>query len=156
MVAFSASDQGALLDLLLGFVIIVVALHAWETIVWAVRLKRWDIASVVTVSCVSLGFGLGWVFVHRLHHGVRFSDLLLALGGQFALLVCVPARCLRRRVCQWERYQPRHTMQGGRPVPPLSGPHLRQPARAPRRATWPFHRNRQPAPAQGLVARHRR
>ena len=146
MAALSISDQGALLDLFLGFVFVVVALHTGETIVWAMRLKRWDIASVIAVSFLSVGCGLGLLLIHRLQHGVHFSDLLLALGGPLALLACVPTRCLRRRVCQWERYQLRHTVTDGRQVSPLNAPHAHHPLRSPRRATWPFHRNRQKVP----------
>lgn len=151
MATLSMSDQGALLDLFLGFVLVVVALHAGETIVWAVRLKRWDIASVITVCFLSVGFALGWILVHRYQHGVHFSDLLLALGAQVALLVCVPARCLRRRVCQWEQYKLRHVTSNGRLMSPLPAPHLRQSARTPRGVTWRFHRNRQSVSAHDRV-----
>lgn len=129
MAALSANDQGALLDLLLGFLLVVIALHAGETIVWALRLRRWDIASVTAVSCVSVGVCIGWLLVHRWQHGVHLSDLLFALGAQLALVVCVPARCLRRRVIQWQRYESRLGTPGGRIAPPSLLAHRPPPVR---------------------------
>lgn len=147
IVVLSHNDNVLLIAALLGFGVVVVFLHLVEAVTCALRLRRWDVAAIGFVCLLMIGGGGVWLVVQRLHVGIRLPDLLALLGSQMALAVCLPARWLRRRVCQWERYR---TLNATSNLPSHPG-QLRPPGR------WPLHHRHTP-PISRFVggARHTR
>ena len=96
-------QQAVLLVMGLGFVLLVVGLHAGEALLLAAQLRQWALALAAAGLLLPVGVVTAWTIAQRLHTGLRFDDVLLSVGLQLAAVVCVPSRWLRGRKCRWDR-----------------------------------------------------
>jgi hypothetical protein len=94
-----AQSSATLLSLTFGFVLVVVALHAGEVLVLAVRGHWWWLAGLGAASCLGVLILLTHLAEQILHTGgIPLGDVLGLLGAQSALLVCLAPRLAARRL----------------------------------------------------------
>jgi hypothetical protein len=108
-VTADAQSSATVLSLTFGFVLAVVALHAGEVFVLALRGHWWWLAGLGAASClgvlVLLTRQAGQIF-HT--GGVPLNDVLGLLGAQSALLVCLTPRVASRRLRLYTRTRREH------------------------------------------------
>src|SRR5262249_10287578 len=94
----------ALLALTLGFVLVVVGLHAGELLLLAVRprqhrRRRWVLAASGAIGCAGVLVIVTVTVLRLLQEGtVQVGDVMALLGIQSALVVCVPPRLIAPRL----------------------------------------------------------
>jgi len=130
--ALDTQQQAVLLDIGLGFVLLVVGVHAGEALLLAAQLRRWALALAAVLLLPPLGVVTAWTIAQRFHTGLRFDDVLVCVGVQVAAMVCVPSRWLRRRKCTWDRTRLQDTLTGWYTSAPVMPPR--------RTGIWPFTR----------------